>query len=355
MRKSSFATLWGILLLLAIPRSQAHEEPTSFLDLRIDRDGIKASLVASTADLAHELEQVEPPMLLSPEVLRQNQSALAAVLLSRLQFKADGVLLTAVLSAASPVPERKDIRFDFTFDCPPEPREIAVQCKIFPYDSRHRTYLNFYHGKTLSRQEVFEGAVTRASFPISDKQGIWSVIREFTYEGVRHIFIGPDHILFVIGLLLLGGSLGSLLRIATTFTLAHSITLGLATFQIINPPTSIVEPVIALSIVVVGIHSFLGQRLRDPRLCFAFVFGLVHGFGFANVLQEMELPGHALGWSLFSFNFGVEIGQACIILAVAPWLALLNHRKPVAAGHVTHFAALMVTTAGAFWFFDRVM
>ncbi|NQX02246.1 hypothetical protein HQ447_16430, partial [bacterium] len=66
MRKSSFATLWGILLLLAIPRSQAHEEPTSFLDLRIDRDGIKASLVASTADLAHELEQVEPPMLLNP-------------------------------------------------------------------------------------------------------------------------------------------------------------------------------------------------------------------------------------------------------------------------------------------------
>lgn len=355
MRKPAFLVLCGALAFLAIQLSQGHEEPTSFLDLRIESDGLKAGLVTSTVDLAHELEKVEPAMLLNPDILRQNENALAAVLLSRLRLKADGVPLIAVLSSASAVPERKDIRFDFTFDGPPDPKVIEVECKLFLYDSRHRTYLNLYHGKTLSRQEVFDGAATTASFSISDHQGTWSVIREFTYEGVRHIFIGPDHILFVIGLLLLGGSLGSLLRIATAFTIAHSITLGLATFQIINPPASVVEPVIALSIVVVGVHSFLGQRLRDPRLWFAFVFGLIHGFGFANVLQEMELPRHALGWSLLSFNVGVEFGQGCIILAVAPFLALLSHRKPAAARHVTHFAALMVTTAGAFWFFDRIM
>ena len=355
MKRSAFILLCGLLVFLTNQLSRGHDEPTSFLDLRLESDGIKASLVASTVDLAHELENVEPAMLLDPAVLRQNENALAVVLLSRLQLKADGVPLTAVWSSVSPVPERNDIRFEFTFAHPVEPKAIAVECKLFPYDSRHRTYLNFYHGKTLSRQEVFESEVTAASFPISDKQGIWSVIREFTYEGVRHIFIGPDHILFVVGLLLLGGNLGMLLRIATAFTIAHSITLGLATFQIISPPASVVEPVIALSIVVVGIHSFLGQGLRDPRLWFAFVFGLIHGFGFAGVLQEMELPRHALGWSLFSFNAGVELGQACIILAVAPFLALLKNRKPAAARQVTSFAALMVTTAGAFWFFDRIM
>ena len=355
MNKFVLMLLCGLLLMLTNQLSRGHDEPTSFLDLRMEGDGIKASLVASTADLAHELENVEPAMLLDPDILRQNQNNLAAVLFSRLQLKADGVDLTPNFGSASPVPETEDIRFEFTFASTLEPAEIAVECKLFPYDSRHRTYLNFYNGKSLIRQEVFEGEVTTAGFSVSDKQGVWSVIREFTYEGVRHIFIGPDHILFIIGLLLLGGSLGRLLQIATAFTIAHSITLGLATFQIVSPPASIVEPVIALSIVVVGIHAFFGQHLRDPRLWFAFVFGLVHGFGFAGVLQEMELPRHALGWSLFSFNVGVELGQACIILAVAPFLALLKNRRPAAARQVTNFAALMVTTAGAFWFFDRVI
>lgn len=355
MRKIVFTCLLAALVWLTNQSSQGHQEPTSFLELHFESDGLKASLVASVADLAHELEEVEPQMLLDRAVLRQHEKRLAELLLSRLRLSADGTKSSASWSAAAPVPERNDIRFDFRFDSPPQAREIALECRLFPYDSRHRTYLNIYQGKSLSRQEVFEGAVTTTTFFLSGKQGTWKVIREFTYEGIRHIFIGPDHILFVIGLLLLGGSMGSLLRIITAFTIAHSVTLCLATFQIISPPASVVEPLIALSIVVVGIHSYLGNELRDPRLWFAFTFGLIHGFGFASVLQEMELPRNAVGVSLFSFNLGVEIGQTCIILTAAPFLALLRIRKPAAARHVTRFAALFVTTAGAFWFFQRLV
>jgi hydrogenase/urease accessory protein HupE len=172
---------------------------------------------------------------------------------------------------------------------------------------------------------------------------------------VHHIFIGPDHILFVVGLLLLGGSLGQLLKIVTAFTIAHSITLGLATFQIVRPPPSLVESVIALSIVCVGISAFFGKRRRDPRLLFAFCFGLIHGFGFANALQEMMLPREALGWSLFAFNGGVEIGQGFIVLTIAPLLALLRTRRPIFAERIVTAGALCVVTAGAFWFFQRVM
>jgi hydrogenase/urease accessory protein HupE len=347
--------LFGILICLISQSSQGHQEPTSFLELHFESDGLNARLVTSIADLAHELPEVEPQMLLDTAVLKEHEKRLAELLLSRLHVKADSATLAASFVSASPVPERNDIRFDFEYAAPPSFKILAVECRLFPYDSRHRTYLNLYQGKSLSRQEVFEGNLTLKEIPISEKQGIWQIIREFTDEGIRHIFIGPDHILFVVGLLLLGGSLGRLLRIITAFTIAHSITLCLATFQILSPPASIVEPVIALSIVVVGIHAFLGNELRDPRLWFAFTFGLIHGFGFASVLQEMELPRHALGVSLFSFNLGVEIGQACIILAVAPLLAMLRNRKPLAARHVTHFAALFVTTAGAFWFFQRVM
>ncbi len=119
-------------------------------------------------------------------------------------------------------------------------------------------------------------------------------------EGIHHIFIGPDHILFIVGLLLLGGTLGRLLKIVTAFPIAHSVTLVLATLDILNPPARVTEPIFALSIVFVGAHALLhrGEK-RDWRLLFAFGFGFIHGFGFANVLRDMALPRTALSWSLF--------------------------------------------------------
>ncbi len=172
---------------------------------------------------------------------------------------------------------------------------------------------------------------------------------------MHHIFIGPDHILFIVGLLLLGGSLGHLLKIVTAFTIAHSVTLVLATFNILNPPARMIEPIIALSIVFVGAHALRrrGEK-RDWRLLFAFGFGFIHGFGFANVLRDMALPRTALGWSLFSFNVGVEIGQACIVLAVAPALALLYRRNAALAERVVAAAAFCVVFAGSFWFAQRL-
>jgi hydrogenase/urease accessory protein HupE len=355
MRKSTSRILHAIIACLVVQFALAHDEPTSFLDLHLDGEQLRGSLVASTADLAHDLADVEPAMLLNPEVMKKHEEKIAKILLDRFSIKADGTPLVGSLTAAVTLPERGDVRLEFTYQGAAPQREVAVECRLFPYDPRHRTYLNFYQGQHLTRQEVFEGSSSVKQFTLAEKQGIWPIIKEFTYEGVRHIFIGPDHILFVIGLLLLGGNLGRLMRIITAFTIAHSITLCLATFQILSPPANIVEPVIALSIVVVGIHAFLGNELRDPRLWFAFAFGLIHGFGFASVLQEMELPRHALAIALFAFNFGVEIGQVCIILAVAPLMAMLRKRQPFAARHVTNFAALGITTAGAFWFFQRVM
>ena len=356
MMKKFLQTLLLILLgVFAIQRIQAHQEPTSFLELHVENDGLRVELVTSIADLAHELNDVEPKMLLNPATLKQHENRLVSVLSSRFYLKLDGVKLAATSVTAAAIPEREDIRIEFKYELPIQLREISLECQLFPYDSRHRTYVNCYHGKSLLRQEVLVGDLTSMAITMAEKQSIWKVIGEFTYEGARHIFIGPDHILFVIGLLLLGGSLGCLLRIITGFTIAHSITLCLATFQIISPPASIVEPMIALSIVVVGLHSLFGSEVRGPRLWFAFTFGLIHGFGFASVLQEMELPRHALGLSLFSFNLGVELGQTCIILCVAPLLGFARKRIPNAAGFVTQVSAYSIITAGAFWFFQRVM
>ena len=130
---------------------------------------------------------------------------------------------------------------------------------------------------------------------------------------MHHILIGPDHLLFLVGLLLLGGSLRQLALVVTAFTLAHSLTLTLAVLGLLSPPARIVEPAIALSIVYVGVDNLLVKSGRDMRPWIALVFGLVHGLGFASVLREMELPRRALGWSLFSFNLGVEIGQLLVV------------------------------------------
>jgi hypothetical protein len=348
-------TIIAFLYVCFVAQSKGHDEPTSFVDLHLGPEGIEASMTASCTDLAHDLPGVEPAMLLQTEVLALQREALTKLIASRLSLSADGVELRGDIGSMSPVLEKNDVRIEIHYPWQITPGSILVKSRLFPYDSRHRTFLNIYIGETLQRQEIFERKSGAISFEPISHQGILSVIRQFVFEGIHHIFIGPDHILFVVGLLLLGGSVGRLLKIVTAFTLAHSITLGLATFRIVTPPASIIEPIIALSIVFVGGHALLGKRQHDPRLLFAFCFGLIHGFGFANALQEMMLPRQALGWSLFAFNGGVEIGQGCIVLAVAPLLALLRRRSVIGAERVVMVTALIVSAAGAFWFFQRLM
>src|SRR5205807_9177721 len=103
--------------------------------------------------------------------------------------------------------------------------------------------------------------------------------------GLHHILIGPDHLLFLVGLLLLGGSVRQLLVVVTAFTVAHSITLSLAALNLLSPPARIIEPAIALSIVYVGVDNLLVSSGRDVRAWIALPFGFIHGFGFANVLR----------------------------------------------------------------------
>lgn len=355
MKRIVYFLLCGLLLYLTHITCGAHEEPTSFADLRIDSQSVDLTITVSNLDLAHDLNQVEARMLLDDSIVKANQDALSKILLSRIKIVGDGKLLEGKFVAVSSIPENKDLRLEFTYPVTGLVKRFQMECQLFPYDLRHRTYLNVYQGKVLLRQLTFEGKDHLVTFASNEPQSILSTVREFTYEGIHHIFIGSDHILFVIGLLLLGGTISQLLKVLTVFTIAHSITLGLATLHLVSPPASIVEPIIALSIVVVGIHAFYGRKGRDPRMLIAFGFGLIHGFGFASVLQEMELPGHALAWSLFAFNVGVEIGQACILLVTVPILVALAKHTPELARRLTNGMALGVTTAGAFWFFQRVL
>ena len=123
---------------------------------------------------------------------------------------------------------------------------------------------------------------------------------------------------------------------------------------LVTPPARLIEPAIALSIVYVGADNLMVSGGRDIRAWIAFAFGFVHGFGFASVLREMDLPRRALGWSLFSFNAGVEIGQLIVVVAVAGALAALRSRSEVAGRRLAVAGSIVVIAAGTFWFIQRV-
>jgi len=181
-------------------------------------------------------------------------------------------------------------------------------------------------------------------------------LRHVTH-GITHILSGPDHILFVLALLLLGGTFRSILKTVTAFTVAHSITLTLAATGLFNPPSAVVEPLIALSIVAVAIENLTGESRdgkRDARPAIAFVFGLIHGFGFAGALSGLGLQRWDLGTSLVLFNVGVELGQACIIVAAFPLITWASQRPALRWPRISRLASVAIGITGAVWFIQRL-
>lgn len=182
------------------------------------------------------------------------------------------------------------------------------------------------------------------------KKDVLGYLVQFLKLGIFHIFTGYDHILFLLGLLLVGGSFLDIVKIVTSFTLAHSLTLSLAALGIVNLPARLIEAGIAFSIVYIALENLLFKTF-DKRWLVSFFFGLVHGFGFANVLKEMHLPRSGLISSLFSFNLGVEVGQVAIVLVILPLLWILRRTK--AYGAVVTSASVFILSLGLFWFYQR--
>jgi hypothetical protein len=181
-------------------------------------------------------------------------------------------------------------------------------------------------------------------------RGFWAHALQFLGLGVHHIFLGGDHVAFLVGLLLMGGPLLNIVKIVTAFTLAHSVTLSLAALDLVTLPARLVEAGIALSIAYVALENLFFTTF-DKRWLVSLVFGFMHGFGFATVLKEMHLATSGLAASLFFFNVGVEVGQILIVALVVPLLWALG-RTPVYRPTV-RLASVAILSAGAFWFFQR--
>lgn len=346
-----------IAVALSGPRpAAAHPVPFSYLDLRLGSDAISGSLVVHVSDAAHDLAIEPAERLIDPDFAAQQSAALANLLAARFTVSADGRALAPQWSAVKVLTGRQSLKLPFRFALDGRPGRLSVSADLFPYDPRHQTFLNIYEGDELT-QAILDRSRTGFESFAGTRRGSFAVVQKFLPAGIHHILIGPDHVLFLVGLLLLGGTIRRLALIVTGFTVAHSITLSLAALDLVTPPARIIEPAIALSIIFVGADNLLVKTsagARDVRAWIAFAFGFIHGFGFANVLREMDLPPRALGWSLFAFNLGVEVGQLLVVGVVATSLATLRSRNEAAGRQLAFAGSVVVMAAGAYWFIERV-
>jgi len=214
-------------------------------------------------------------------------------------------------------------------------------------DVAEEGYAAFLAGGETSEEIAVEGQQAR---------GMWAVFVDYIAIGFEHILpLGLDHILFVVGLFLLSTQLRPLLLQITAFTLAHTVTLALGMLGIITIPGSIVEPIIAASIVYVAVENILMKGLSPWRPFIVFVFGLLHGLGFAGVLTEFGIPSGQFLPALIGFNIGVELGQLTVIaicfLAVGWWF---GHRDWYRARIVIP-GSIVVALIGAYWFIERTL
>jgi hydrogenase/urease accessory protein HupE len=352
---------WYVLLVLASAIGRpapavAHPAPFSYLDVDVREDRLSGRLVLHALDVAHELALADPAHLADPATIEAHLDGILTLMTTRVALETDGRAVTWTIDAVQPVVGQDAIAI--TWHCIPDRRptgHLAIGARLFPYDPNHQTFVTVHENGGVVWQDVLGRGRDRTEHYTGTRQGRVAVMRRFVAFGIHHIAIGPDHVLFLIGLLLPGGSVSRLLGIVTAFTVGHSLTLALAALSILDPPGRIVEPLIALSIVFVGADNLLaGRRTRDVRIGVALLFGLVHGFGFASVLRDTGLPPGALGVSLFAFNLGVEIGQAAIVLVVATALNQLRHRREGAALRVATLGSWVVLLAGAWWFVQRV-
>jgi hypothetical protein len=239
---------------------------------------------------------------------------------------------------------------ELTLSCPSEPRRLAIRDDWFDLLGEHY--------RTIARIETPSGGREAAFLPdarevtIGLEKGGAAPRTGFFRLGVEHILTGYDHLLFLAALLLRGGRLFSLFKIITAFTLAHSITLALAVLGVVSIPDRLVESVIAASIVWVALENVAFRRAPSQRWLVSFLFGLVHGFGFASALGPLGLAAGHLALALLGFNLGVEAGQALVVACLLPILVWMRGRTWETPAVRT--ASLGVALVGLIWFVERL-
>ena len=319
----------------------AHDPGLSSLELRLGPRDIVASLSMAAADAA-------PLVGSDADVTRLGPFALQAI-----DLQIDGRRLEGGVDDIA-WQDGNSIRVRLRYVRTPGSRLAARSAVARQLARGHRQLLSIRDGDALVAQRMLD-ANTDGVGDLGLSPARADTTLQFFVLGLHHIVGGYDHLLFLGALLLVARRVRDVVATLTAFTVAHSLTLGLAVTGLVSVPSRIVEPLIAASVVYVGLENLLRPHV-SPRWKVTFGFGLIHGFGFAGALRELGIGsgGLAVALPLGAFNLGVEAGQIAVALLTLPLLWALR-AKPALSVRFTSAGSLLVTVAGGYWLIERML
>lgn len=351
----------GILFLWlgCAPLLLAHDPGLSVATARLGADRFTIHLAMSPTDVAILLPlDANQDGIISPEELSAAKPQLIKTARNAFVVQQDGQPLSST-QATVQTDKTGALQFDISYPGLTG-GELSIRSAIIGNLARgHREFFSVRNrankllGETMldASHDNYAIALTQEAPPINLRHSF----QEFLTLGIVHIATGYDHMLFLLGLLIVGGSFKSALKIITAFTIAHSITLALATLNLVNIPPKIIEPLIAVSIIYVGVENIL-RRNMDKRWMLAFGFGLVHGCGFASALRDLGIgsDGTSIVIPLVSFNLGVEIAQMALATLVLPIIWKLRER-PQFVQRLVPAGSCLIALAGTWWLLQRTL
>jgi hydrogenase/urease accessory protein HupE len=355
---------WTILALLALVsfEARAHDPGLSALNLRITPDRIEAELVLARPDF-ESLVWMDSNLdgRIGAAEFEAARDKIDAVAFDALEVRLDDKPINAARVTRLLDPNDA-IRLTVEFEGKPAGTLHLRSAILDQLPKGHRQYASIRDDRDdLLLEKMLDARDQSIDLPLharmtSDASSGGSPgWHEFLKLGVEHILTGTDHLVFLFGLLIVGAQFRTAVKIISAFTVAHSITLALATLDWIRLSGRIVEPLIAVSIIYVGLENMISRNL-DRRWMLAFGFGLIHGCGFASVLRNagIGLGAANVAIPLLTFNLGVELGQLAIAALILPIIWQLKDR-PFYAPRFVPACSLLVTAAGAFWLIQRLV
>lgn len=360
----------AILTVFIASGAYAHTQSYGFLSVAIGNSSADGRLEIAVRDIdaAYDLDADRDGKIIWGEV-RTRETSLAAALLDGISVGIEGE--SCSLSAEPTLTGSRGgetyLVIPFRGVCPPSSGSAEIGYDLFfNIDAQHRG-LVAVTSDGVTQSFVAAPDATSASLDFQADSNL-DLFFTFVTHGAHHIWIGYDHILFLLTLLLgtvltrragawvpvdtFGSALTSAVKVVTAFTASHSLTLALAAFGVLRIPVALTESVIAATIALAAINNVVPIVTRKLWLV-ALVFGLIHGVGFANVLAELELPRQGLLTALLAFNIGVELGQLAIVVAVLPLLMLAG--RQAAYGRIMPVVSLAIAAIGVAWFVQRAL
>lgn len=355
-----------IFLLLKLTTGLAHPPGLSSADITLKLEGLATKITFAVQDIEAFVPMDSDQ---DAEVTGLERDAakprIVKLVTDEISVKVDGQETKTITDGSVVFDNQNNATVDLLFAGSPQSSIMVESTFLNKLPPGHKQYVTIKAsdgrelGKKMLTQNAasFEATLENPSAQTEVKASS-STFVDFLKMGIEHILTGYDHLLFLFSLLVVTRNFWPAIQIITFFTIAHSITLALAGLNVVDIPSSIVEPLIAVTIIYVGLENiFRGDKVSTKQRCLlTFFFGLIHGFGFASVLREMGISSIDTGIlvPLFSFNLGVELGQITVASLVLPLLWWV-HRQENLGQKLIPVGSILTCMAGGYWLFERTV